>query len=310
MSDSNDFGPCIGFGELLEHLDSVFGKIILWSGGEGKAVERFSKSHVFFVGDEEKVENEIEEIWKDLKEDVRERILMPFKDVTVIAKRQKFFEVGECWNVFRLIEDPALGKEGQPFSVFSYTVKNSRIRIPPRLWSFWYHGSRPVSIGEQFRADMSDVIMIDLDQADYEPVTDRGVKDECFGNTGQLLRIVAAISHPENYVVKVTPRLTPREERRALENRPNPAKKPHFIVIDHEVLVGMSGRKSDGSHASPIPHHRRGHWRRLAERCRNARLLHGDRIPVRPTYIGNREFSDERNLYEVLLEFGAKKVSQ
>jgi hypothetical protein len=83
---------------------------------------------------------------------------------------------------------------------------------------------------------------------------------------------------------------------------------PHFVVVDHDVLVGMSGRGAGQEHASPVPHHRRGHWMRLAERCREAKAAGKDRVWVRPTYVGDTEFSDLRNDYKVLMDFGKKEA--
>jgi len=85
-------------------------------------------------------------------------------------------------------------------------------------------------------------------------------------------------------------------------------KAPHFIVVDHDILVRMSGDHY-GTHASPVPHERRGHWRRLAERCRHAKLSGKDKVFVRPTYVGERNFEDPKNKYEVLMDFGAKEAS-
>ena len=124
--------------------------------------------------------------------------------------------------------------------------------------------------------------------------------------TGTTL-LIAAISHPANYVVRVTPDLTPREERRAKQGHPRPIQKtPHFIVVDHEVLTALNPnrRSSEAGHASPVPHYRRGHWMKLAERCRHARLLGKNRVLVRDTFVGDANFRGDKNFYEVLLDFG------
>jgi hypothetical protein len=113
---------------------------------------------------------------------------------------------------------------------------------------------------------------------------------------------VALISHPANYVVRTAPKLTPHEERRRVSKGIFPLqKKPHYIVIDHETLVDLKPREPAGTHRPPAPHARRGHWRRLADRCSNAKASGKQRIWVGETYVGATEFEDERNRYEVIL---------
>jgi hypothetical protein len=115
---------------------------------------------------------------------------------------------------------------------------------------------------------------------------------------------VAVISHPANYIVSTTPSLTPREERIKKERGVMPIRKrPHYIVIDREDLVNLNPatRAPDGTHASPIPHSRRGHWRRLSERCTAARAAGRTKTWVADAYVGEREFADEKNRYRVVL---------
>ena len=121
--------------------------------------------------------------------------------------------------------------------------------------------------------------------------------------TGVLLE-VGAISHPANYLVERTPALSPREERQLRSGAPRPAKKrSHFIVVDHAELreLNPATRASAGSHTSPVPHARRGHWRRLAESCRVLRMQGKEKVFVRPAFVGEREFEADRMKYRVLL---------
>jgi hypothetical protein len=113
---------------------------------------------------------------------------------------------------------------------------------------------------------------------------------------------VALISHPANYVVRTAPKLTPHEERRRASKGIFPLqKKAHYIVIDHETLLNLNPQTIAGTHRSPTPHARRGHWRRLADRCLNAKASGKQRIWVGETYVGATEFEDDRNRYEVVL---------
>lgn len=126
--------------------------------------------------------------------------------------------------------------------------------------------------------------------------------------------VITSILHPTNYVVKTSPTLTTKERHRFASGHPlSPRKRPYFIIVDHEVLVrmrrGIPAQGEEIDRASPTPHHRRGHWRRLSERCRHARLLGKERIQVREAFIGDTKFSDEKNFYEVMLNFNSKNTT-
>lgn len=113
------------------------------------------------------------------------------------------------------------------------------------------------------------------------------------------------IAHPSNYIVKETPTLTPHEARRVEQGKRFPdAKRPRYIIVDHDVLVGKY--RPQGTHASPVPHQRRGHWMRLAERCKHAKAQGIDKTWVRDCNIGETDFVRGGRRYEVLLDFQSK----
>lgn len=74
-------------------------------------------------------------------------------------------------------------------------------------------------------------------------------------------------------------------------------KKPAHIVLDHsqvrEIIVASHG----GTHASPLPHQRRGHWRQLRADCFKEKKM----IWVRPADI-NKGLAIRvgKNTYEVV----------
>ncbi len=114
---------------------------------------------------------------------------------------------------------------------------------------------------------------------------------------------LALIAHPSNYIVRETPLLTPKEERRiASGKRPSDAKRPRYIIVDHDVLVNRM-KPQGGTHAAPAPHQRRGHWRRLAERCKLMRARGYDKTFVRPCKIGETDYIAQNRRYQVLLDF-------
>lgn len=121
--------------------------------------------------------------------------------------------------------------------------------------------------------------------------------------TGIMLEI-GAISHPANYIVERTPALSPREERQVARGEIRPyKKKSHFIVVDHDQLreLNPATRATSGTHASPVPHARRGHWRRLADSCSKARAEGRLKTWVGSSYVGQQGFEDEKNRYRVHL---------
>jgi hypothetical protein len=82
---------------------------------------------------------------------------------------------------------------------------------------------------------------------------------------GIVISNIAYINRPDRYIVRTTPELTDREVRqRAKGLKPSFGKKPAHIVLDHSQMkdiIAASG--TGGTHASPLPHKRRGHWRNL-----------------------------------------------
>lgn len=301
-----------------------------WS-DQGITVPPLEESHIFLLGEDQDFNEAVKEIDLDLNGEMRERIPMPFKDVSCCSVVRKPMEPKRLetlqetvrnlypgqvevsgdlvsmsrepvWILDRLIEvdesHPAVQEIARsPGSIDMDSINQwflmvrvhgvSSTKTMPMFFAFGYGG---IGFGGSLKI------------ATLQIATS-------FGNEmAEAVRYIAAISHPANYVVRVTPKLTSHESRRmASGKRLDGAKSPHFIVVDHEVLAGMR-RDPQGTHASPIPHERRGHWRRLAERCRHAKLLGKDKTFVRPSFIGERTFEDPKNLYEVLLDFGKEPV--
>jgi len=309
------------FGSFLNHCESTFlklgetcpvvgiDKISMLKGGVVAPKELFSlrESHIFHLGDDEKVSTTADEMRSELEKDASEGIPMPYSDVTEVSK------LHEKWILDRLIKVTTGSKNTKIF--FKY-LRGSLLRdgeltpedsiafydcflftrieesgVYPLQWiGFRVEGSHGNSWGW-----ITSVIFPSATQ-------DQAILQNLANNATAICLQTILISHPMNYIVKVTPTLTPREERKVQAGKKIPIpKSPHFIVIDHDVLVLMRGDRNVGTHASPVPHHRRGHWKRLSERCKFARMMGKEKVFVKPTYVGKRSFSDEKNFYEVLL---------
>lgn len=334
----------MSFGELMEHVSALTESErarIAEAGGEF-TVPPLSESQVFFLGDEEKASQAVREVGADVLSEMRDHVPIPFKDTTVVMASEDDQGV-PYWSVERLMTEhkfsgmspelmhgvvlkpglpaKAIASDGsvdvdgfdkirQRIFVWQYGVQDAKERTASLLWEVFYYGA-----GEQgtkfgtssplFCAGGGSLeAPLLFGGAKIKDRSDRPKIEDIFDRCGPLLTRVAAISHPANYIVRVTPKMTPREERRTASGKRYPAQKtPHFVVVDHEVLVQMNPRKPVGTHASPVPHHRRGHWKRLSERCRHARMLGREKAWVRPAYVGETKFSDHRHHYEVILDF-------
>lgn len=273
-------------------------------------------SHVFYLGEDAEFTESLADIRSDLTEEAKTKIPMPFRDISCVSIVRKPIRPEEAEQLAKSarIDMSAYSilrpKEGDPVWVLDRVVEVEP--SDPAIVNFWKGISLPLPKAQWFlmaRISMGlGIKMIPMVWViGYTGVSPNGIfayiADPNLrfmsGNIGETLEQITAISHPMNYVVCVRPKLTPKEERRVARGHsiPDP-KRPHFIVVDHEVLVRM--RRGSGTHASPIPHERRGHWRRLAERCRHARLMGKTRTWVRPAFVGERTFSDSKNIYEVL----------
>lgn len=292
-------------------------------------VPPLSESHVFNLGEDSEWSQAIKAVDLDIREEMKARIPMPFRDVSCVSivrrdmseeqraemvrsikslypeRRIESFDPGEdkpVWVLDRLIEldeshpvvrdiveDPGNVDMSEVIQWFLMVRVHGveREEPPPMAWVFGYGG-----LGEDGRVRIISLNLV------------RAMANEM----AEALRYVTAISHPVHYVVRVTPKLTPHEERRVKGGHRLPGTKtPHFIVVTHRVLVGMR-RDPEGHHASPVPHERRGHWRRLAERCRLARESGKRRTFVRPSFVGSRTWQNQANVYEVLSDFGKESV--
>lgn len=301
------------FQDFLEHAEALFKKEV-----PGAGLLPFSKTHVFNLGEDEKIEDGIRDIWEDLKSDMAERVPMPFKDTTCMSIVP--METGEPgWVLDRIVEVPLMPQEleylknveAPPQSTPAQREAMKRLRqkfVVIRVEEGWDYVSSWIIyfFGVVDRALVMVVTptqhMMQILRGSSSPKMDAFLDKESHA----VIKQASAISHPANYVIQVTPELTPKESRKVEAGRERPIrKKPHYIVVDHEIVVRMS--RGTGEHSSPVPHERRGHWRRLAEHCRLAREGGKEKTWVRPTYVGETSFSDEKNKYEVLMDFGRNR---
>lgn len=311
----------MSFPDFVAKAHGIFRKVD-WMDSSIK-IGPLEESAIFYLGEDHEYNAAMNEVQQDLLSEMKDGVPMPFEDVSCISLCRKpadpkvvdnlrkaagkyygKVEVGQdlvvasgqpVWILDRLIQIDGSHPAAREISeevIDSHLVKQwflmARIHgvqsfeTTPMCWAFGFGGVKPDGT----------VGILCLEMA------------RPYGNEmAECTRYLTGVSHPSRYIVRVTPKLTPKEERRvAAGKRDNHGKTPHFVVVDHEVLVRMR-KDPEGTHASPVPHDRRGHWARLPERCRHARLLGKDKVWKRPTFVGEKTWQGEKALYEVLLDF-------
>jgi hypothetical protein len=304
----------MNFGDFLEYAEALIRRDF----GRGP-LESFDATHVFYMGDDESIEGAAREVWEDLKEDMRGGVPLPFRDMACVS-RVFHKERGRYGYILDRIVDLPFDREAE---------RKAGIALPdwasPGIRELAARG--PVQKLAVLRVEEFDRIVVPwivffygtadrhilLSASPSVLMAERtgilrfeGSALEHFHAQSQaVIKQAAMISHPTNYVVEVHPELTPREARRAAAGKRTSVKKrPHYIVVDHDGLHELRRESQGGTHGSPVPHHRRGHWMRLAERCRLARESGRERVWVRPTFVGEPEFSVESNRYIVRFDVG------
>jgi hypothetical protein len=115
-----------------------------------------------------------------------------------------------------------------------------------------------------------------------------------------VLDALAAIQYSTGYLVQER-RHSPPSKQECKTARLKPWLRedlPRFVILRPGELRPLKGAPLGGSHSSPLPHRRRGHWALLsAERYVNKR---GQRVWVRPAWIGDREWVLDGRQYKVV----------
>lgn len=299
------------FQDFLEHFYAALGKAELGPGlvpqelaplgGPPQIKKLIEEAPVFHLDAEADEAAFLREVGQDVLEDLQSTFPVPFDNFAVVQEEGSSGHWQFRW-LLRLAErgtwtdaNGLFGERGQ----YLLWVYSSASGAPLGFHSsvrFQYVGGRNIEV--LLSPASTDRFARGLGRT-------TGEAQEALRSivTGVLLE-VGAISHPANYIVERTPALSPREERQVRNGSPRPAKKrSHFIVVDHAELreLNPATRASAGRHASPLPHARRGHWRRLAESCRVLRAQGKDKVFVRPAFVGEREFGAGRMKYRVLL---------
>lgn len=266
-----------------------------------QVLELFSQAHLFNLGDADGINQAGEELKEDLVDDFEAGVPAPFDNLAVLFQRPEGWGFEWHLNLSQHCPKEKLSAESSGELWLTTDLSEPLLNSP----------AFEVTASYQVLPPRQRMLAIALTEPSIERATRiySRPREEAgmfmSEGIGIALRRIALISHPSNYIVRTSPRLTPREERREKDRGETPVRKrPYYIVIEHDVLVDLNPatRREGAGARPPVPHARRGHWMRLAERCKAARSGGKDRVWRKETYVGEREFEDERNKYVVMLD--------
>jgi hypothetical protein len=147
-----------------------------------------------------------------------------------------------------------------------------------------------------------------FDDVPVSPIDDKELRERW----GEYVVSLAAhaVHHVQNtdaHPVSVTPQLPDMNEkkrRKAAKTRKNcpwlDPTAPRVIMLNpakHYPAHGRTGERSAPTGAKVRPHQRRGHWRTLRDDRYGERK--GQKIWIKPAWIGDREWAYKGNIYRV-----------
>ena len=112
------------------------------------------------------------------------------------------------------------------------------------------------------------------------------------------MRLMHYLKFGDKHLVEVTPSKPPKKNPALHKKRPwAGATGPRVLLLDRMPTTQSEGT---GTHASPKPHRRRGHWKTL----RHPRFRHHpqyqQKIYCKPSFVGPRQVTYEGNIYRLV----------
>jgi len=136
---------------------------------------------------------------------------------------------------------------------------------------------------------------------------------ECWGDKLSGINVLAAgiferaqilwlyAKYGDKHIVEVAPtnNKTKAPKKSSLyKNRPwLTASGPHILFLDR---MPTTQKKGTGTHASPKPHRRRGHWKTLSHPRFRHHPQYQQKIYVKPSFVGPRQTTYEGNVYRLV----------
>ena len=103
----------------------------------------------------------------------------------------------------------------------------------------------------------------------------------------------------DKHPVEVSPKVPANPNSPKNKGKPWRIKGPSLLLLDRMPSQTAPGT---GTHASPTPHRRRGHWRTLTNARYKNHPQYGGKIYVKPSFIGPRQEVYQGNVYRLMQE--------
>ena len=112
------------------------------------------------------------------------------------------------------------------------------------------------------------------------------------------VRLMSHLKYGDKHAVEVTPAKPPKVNPVVQRDRPwAGATGPQVLLLDRMPATQKQGT---GTHASPKPHRRRGHWKTLSHPRFRHHPKYQQKIYVKPSFVGPRQATYEGNIYRLV----------
>lgn len=230
-------------------------------------------------------------------EPVFDEFVLHYKD-KVLLHINNHKELIEChlWGCFldssSLPNDPFVKsqKNGKFLNLWVFYADQPKIL---HLWQGWV--TITVNEKEQFVANVYPTPACeDLWEDALEGMNDLA---KAITERSQLIWYYA--KYGDKHIVEVVPTKAKVQKKSALhKNRPwTTASGPHILFLDRMPTTQKEGT---GTHASPKPHRRRGHWKTLSHPRFRHHPQYQQKIYVKPSFVGPRQTTYEGNIYRLV----------
>lgn len=113
-----------------------------------------------------------------------------------------------------------------------------------------------------------------------------------------VMRLMNYLKYGDKHLVEVTPSKPPKKNSALHKKRPwAGATGPRILLLDR---MPTTQSKGTGTHASPKPHRRRGHWKTLRHPRYRHHPQYQQKIYCKPSFVGPRQVSYEGNIYRLV----------
>ena len=131
---------------------------------------------------------------------------------------------------------------------------------------------------------------------EYEKFMD-GVEQQVLDFYSFMNLLMNYLKYGDKHAVEVTPIKRPKISPILRKKRPwSGATGPRVLLLDR---MPATQTQSTGTHASPKPHRRRGHWKTLSHPRFRHHPQYGKKIYVKPSFVGPRQAKYEGNIYRL-----------